>query len=151
MSPRHGRWVGHTPTRAAATDSLRQVDPLPIDRWRSETTNGTLVDPVAAVSAALRGHVRRVVFDSAGNVIDLGRRRRLFTGTAREAARLQSTRCTWPGCTIRAEHCAIDHLDDWQHGGDTSPANGGPACTRHNNLKNRGYRVWRDPEGHWHT
>ena len=47
---------------------------------RCETTGGTPVRPAEAVTAALVGHVRRVVFDSVGTVIDLGRTRRLFTG-----------------------------------------------------------------------
>ena len=130
---------------------MRRIDKLPVEQWRCETTSGVLVDPVAAVVAALHGHVRRVVFDSVGNVIDLGRRRRLFTGAAREAVRLQAPRCIWPGCHIPAGRCQSDHLDEWQHDGPTSPDNGAPLCGRHNRWKTRGYRLWRDPEGLWHT
>ncbi len=101
--------------------------------------------------AALHGHVRRVVLDSAGNVIDLGRRRRLFEGAAREAVFLQAIRCIWPGCVDPAGRCQADHIDDWQHGGATRPANGAPLCGRHNRWKNRGYTVWRDAEGNWRT
>ena len=31
------------------------------------------------------------------------------------------------------------------------PANGGPACGRHNRIKNRGYTVHRDDDGNWHV
>ena len=134
-----------------AKGPMRRLDEIPLDQWRCETTSGVLVDPVGAVVAALHGHVRRVVFDSAGNVIDLGRRRRLFTGAAREAVRLQATRCIWPGCNIPAGRCQSDHLKDWHDTGPTRPDNGAPLCGRHNRWKTRGYRVWRDPNGHWHT
>lgn len=127
------------------------IDDLPIDQWRCETTHGTLVDPIEALLTALHGHVRRVVFDSAGNVIDLGRRRRLFAGSAREAVLLQSKRCVWPGCHLPAGRCQTDHNRDWQHAGETRPDNGSPLCRRHNRWKNRGYRVWRDDSGYWHT
>ncbi len=60
-------------------------DPGEVDRYRCETTTGIPIDPSDAVVAALIGHVRRVVIDTTGVVIDLGRRRRLFTGAARQA------------------------------------------------------------------
>ncbi|MCU1361343.1 MAG: hypothetical protein JWN99_2632, partial [Ilumatobacteraceae bacterium] len=44
-----------------------------------------------------------------------------------------------------------DHTIDHQHGGHTSTHNGGPMCDFHNLTKNRGFTVWRDPTGYWHT
>jgi hypothetical protein len=70
---------------------------LPVAARRCETTTGILLDPDDVLAAAFTGHVRRVVLDSASVVTDLGRRRRLFTGGAREAVRLGSRRCVWPG------------------------------------------------------
>ena len=52
---------------------------------RCSTLSGKPSDPHDALGAALIGHVRRVVFDSRGVVIDMGRTSRLFTGTARQA------------------------------------------------------------------
>ena len=130
---------------------LPTLEALAIDMWRSETTDGTLINPIEAVLAALHGHVRRVVFDSASNVVNLGRRRRLFDGSAREAVFLQALRCIWPGCFIPVGRCQADHVKDWQHGGKTRSENGAPLCGRHNRWKNRGYTVWRDGDGTWHT
>ena len=124
---------------------------VPFALRRSDTANGALLDPVEAVRAALHGHVRRVIVDSVGNIIDLGRRRRLFTGAAREAVMLHSPRCIWPGCTTPAGYCNADHTHPWQHGGTTTSTNGAPLCPRHDRWKNGGYRVRRDPDGHWHT
>src|SRR5690606_23035026 len=125
-------------------------------RWRMcMTTTGIALDPTAAVAAALVGHVRRVVVNGEGRIIDFGHRKRLFTGAAREAALVQAVldstrgRCLWPGCGRR--RCQVDHTTEWQHGGPTDLANADWLCLRHNVLKSRGYTTWRDPAGHWHT
>ena len=103
------------------------------------------------LAAALAGHVRRVVLDSASVVIDMGRRQRLFTGNSRTAAHMMNPRCVWPGCEIPATRCQTDHLTDWQHGGHTNPNGGAPGCPRHNLKKNGGYTITRDPKGRYHT
>jgi len=125
------------------------TDPTAVDRYRCETTTGIPIDPADAVIAALIGHVRRVVIDSTGTVIDLGRKRRLFTGAAREAIEVLQRRCWWGACEVRDTQ--IDHTTAWAEGGSTSPDNGGPACGRHNRIKTRGYTTHRHPDGHWTT
>jgi hypothetical protein len=127
------------------------IAPLPLDRWRCETRDGVVLDPVEAVAASLHGHIRRVVFASNSEVIDLGRRRRWFTGAARDAVRLTSDRCVWPGCAVSVGRCQVDHLTDWQHDGRTRSDNGTVLCGHHNRSKNHGYTIRRDPDGHWHT
>jgi len=124
-------------------------DPAEIDRRRCETVDGVQLDPADVVIASLVGHVRRVVMNRAGVVIEMGHKSRLFTGSAREAAKLQGTRCLWPGCG--RPRTQIDHSTDWAHHGPTDPANAGPECGRHNRFKNRGYTVQRDQHGRWHT
>ncbi|MEO6651064.1 MAG: DUF222 domain-containing protein [Ilumatobacteraceae bacterium] len=118
---------------------------------RCETTTGIAVDPILAVKIAFEGHVRRVVCDSSGAVIDLGRRQRLFRGSAREAVMLHSRRCIHPGCRVRVGNCDADHLTEFGRGGSTCPDNGGPMCRRHNLRKNAGYTTHRDVSGHWST
>ena len=120
------------------------------------TSSGIPVDPAVVVAAMLVGHVRRIVVDAAGRVIDVGRKRRLFTGAARDAAALQALidnrdgRCLWPGCG-RRRRLQIDHTTEHQHGGSTDACNADPLCGPHNRHKSHGYTIWRDPSGHWHT
>ena len=92
------------------------------------------------------GQVRRVVVDSAGVVINMGRRQRLFRGNARQAILLQSSRCVIAGCATPIRRCEADHLTEWGRHGHTDGPNGAPVCGRHNRLKNSGYRVHRDDE-----
>ena len=137
----------------AAVLEARQpnLDLLEPTRVWSETHNGVALLPADILAAAAVGHVRRVVIDEAGVIIDLGRRRRLFTGSAAKAAELQhaldrADRCLWPGCgRLRTEH---DHVAEWDRDtGPTDVANEGPLCRPHNLIKTRGYRTWRDPDG----
>jgi hypothetical protein len=120
---------------------------------RCSSLDGRPVDTREAVAAALVGDVRRVVVGADGVVIDLGRRRRLFTGAAQLAVRLSSIHCYWPGCNVPVTQCQTDHLIPWadRGGGSTNPGNGGPACGRHNRLKERGFSVLRDQTGGWHV
>jgi hypothetical protein len=146
--------IYETQLAAMVTGAPVRFDPGDLDHQRCSTITGVPVDPADAVAATLIGHVRRVVLDTHGRVIDLGRRSRIFTGGARTAAVLQAAldsdgRCIWPGRGLH--HCQIDHTDAWNRGGSTSPANAGPLCPRHNRFKTRGYQTWRDPTGTWHT
>ena len=44
-------------------------------------------------------------------------------------------RCTYPGCTARAERCDLDHLRPYADGGSTCACNLHPLCRRHHRLK----------------
>lgn len=139
-----------TPTGPAVR--AEQAGPGVSERLRMcQTATGAPVDPHDLAIAALIGQVRRVVVDSAGRVIDLGRRSRLFTGAAREAVLLSGDRCCWPGCDQRTANIQIDHLEPWAaHHGATNPFNGGPECPAHNRSKHHGHiTVTRNHTG-WH-
>ena len=130
----------------------RRTRPVGDPFWqRCETTSGILVDPADILAATLIGQVRRVVYDSTGTVIDLGRRRRLFTGSAHQAVMLQASRCVWAGCGIPSDRCQADHNQPWTAEGETSPSNGGPMCGHHNRFKNKGFTTRRTADGVWHT
>ena len=109
------------------------------------------MDARYAVVAALLGQVRRVLVDSSGRVLDLGRRRRIFTGAVREAVQLAGSRCLWPGCHVPTRQSQVDHVLPWAGEGATTVENGGLLCGRHNRFKSHGFRTWRDPAGVWHT
>jgi hypothetical protein len=89
----------------------------------------------------LAGHVRRAVVDAAGVIVDLGRRQRLFTGAAREAAKLLIVRCEHPGCVLPADFCDVDHATEWAHGGRTDQTNSRIRCGGHNIDKTK--KRWR--------
>jgi len=104
--------------------------------------------PLDDIANALLGHVRRIVIDERGVVINQSRKVRLFRGNAALAARITATVCYWPGCWHPVTNCQIDHLlPAADHGGPTDQDNGGPCCGHHNRLKTHGYTVTRLHDG----
>ena len=117
-------------------------DPTSILDRRCETDTGVPVHPHDVLRAALSGHVRRVVVDSVGTVIDMGRKSRVYTGSARDAAKLLVTRCQHPGCRMPTRWSQVDHSDEWvADNGETTQANSGIECGPHNIEKHR--QRWR--------
>ena len=53
------------------------------DTYRCSTLDGVPLEPVEQFFSSLANHVRRVILNSKGVVIDLGHKARLFTGSAR--------------------------------------------------------------------
>jgi hypothetical protein len=131
------------------------VDPIDPRSYRTRRCHDAGGDPVApadATAAMLIGQLRRVIIDSKSVAIDLGRRSRLFTGSARTAAQLQYWRCTHPGCGVPTKHSQIDHANPWGGGrGTTSQNNADIKCGHHNRFKESGYTTWRTADGIWHT
>jgi hypothetical protein len=117
-------------------------DPARLVHRRCETSNGVQLHPHDVLRAALAGHVRRAVIDSDGVTIDLGRRQRLFTGSARDAAKLMVRHCEHPGCELPAEWCEVDHAVEWaEDDGPTDQQNARIRCGTHNREKHR--KRWR--------
>jgi hypothetical protein len=133
----------------AAADN-QPIDPLTYRDVTARTDRGHRVDPAAIIGVSLWAMIRRVVTDSQRVVIELGRTSRLFTGYAREAVMLLEPTCIWPGCEHPHTWCHADHLTSWSTRGPTNPHNGGPLCGRHNHLKELGFTITRDHNGHWH-
>lgn len=139
----------------AAGAPVPRPDPTDVETRRCQTVGGTRLSPSEALAAALHGHVRRVVVDGASTVIDLGRRRRLFTGSARDAALLQAVlrsrerlSCDWIGCDAPSHRIQTDHEIEWNQRGRTEIANARAFCGPHNRLKHHLVRSGQDP-GLW--
>ena len=103
-----------------------------------ELDDGTVISPAQMIEQALAGHVRRLVFESPGVILDYGRKQRLFTGALREAVWARDRVCDHVGCEIPARRCEVDHINDWDHGGPTVHTNGKARCRyHHRNWKPR--------------
>ena len=127
-------------------------DPDSIGSRRCETSTGQILDPHTVLRAALAGHVRRVVLGADNLPINLGRKARVFTGPARQAAKLLAVQCDHPGCGLPAELCEVDHSTEWHEGGRTDQDNAGVRCGGDNREKHRKrWRTRRDIDGRIHT
>ena len=116
----------------------------------SETESGAPVDLLDLARAALMGQLQHIIADESGVAINLGRRSRLFRGSARDAVLFSGDRCNGPGCHCRVENIQIDHSKPWSRSGLTNQDNGGPKCQTCNLAKEAGqFTVVRDETG-WH-
>src|SRR3546814_13633326 len=55
-----------------------------------------------------------ILFDSAGQVVNVGRDQRLFTARQRIALSARDGGCIWPGCDRPPSWCEAHHIDEWQ-------------------------------------
>ncbi len=97
-----------------------------------EVASATCLDPVASVVAAVAG---------------FGADR--YRPSARMARRIRARdrRCRFPGCTVAAVFCDLDHVRPWPRG-RTTDDNLLCLCRRHHRVKQRpGWRVTLDPDG----
>jgi hypothetical protein len=132
------------------TSRFRQIRPEDLLVERLESSTGVPLTPDVVVAACIAGSLRILVVDPNGVVVSAGRKRRLFTGAARDVALLLRHGCGHLGCTVPAGRCHVDHLDEWSaHGGHTDQSNAGPRCASHNTFKSKRHlRSTRDPSGY---
>ena len=72
-----------------------------------------------------------VVLGGAGQVLDVGRRRRFHTGAQRVAMTIRDHGCTAVGCDRPPAMCHAHHDTPWAHGGPTDLETGRLLCGHH--------------------
>ncbi len=112
---------------------LAEGEPIPVSEVRR------LACQAGVLPAVLGGH---------GEVLDLGRSRRLFTTAQRKALMLRYPVCAAEGCDCPASWCEAHHLEPWSKGGRTDLADGVLLCPRHHRAIHDGrYAVTALPGG----
>jgi hypothetical protein len=119
---------------------------------RCEVLDGSTVAPTTLQRLACDSWVSRLVFGPDGEVIDQGRRSRVFTPAQRRAIRIRDGGCVFPGCDRPPQWCDIHHLLPWNKDGPSDIDNGACVCRNHHTLIHEGgWRIWRDENGMWHA
>jgi hypothetical protein len=98
---------------------------------------GTLLAPETARRIACDAGIVPVVLGNDGEVLDLGRRFRLFTSAQLRALWLRDGACTFPDCSVPASWCDGHHLRHWADGGATDLGNAALLCGRHHTIVHR--------------
>ncbi|MCR1785723.1 HNH endonuclease [Nocardioides carbamazepini] len=80
---------------------------------------------------ACQASIIPAVLGGKGEVLDLGRRMRLFTKAQRRALRLRDRHCRAEGCSIPAAWTEAHHLTPWSNGGSTDLTNAISLCNHH--------------------
>ena len=107
-------------------------------------TGATATEAFAAVLLC-SGWVRKIVRDpNTGEIIELGRRQRIFSRAQRRAMAHRDRGCVFPGCDRGPRWCDAHHLIPWEDGGLTDLMNGALLCRRHHAMVHRGWKLARD-------
>jgi hypothetical protein len=87
-----------------------------------------------------------VLFDEAGQALDVGREQRLFTNRQRVALAVRDGGCRFPDCERPPSWCEAHHIDEWSRDhGRTDVADGFLLCRHHHLLvHNNDWRVSRE-------
>ncbi|MFF1253570.1 DUF222 domain-containing protein [Pseudarthrobacter sp. NPDC058329] len=119
------------------------------------TGNFVFTGPVAAATLrkiACDADIIPALLGTHGELLDLGRKTRLFTPTQRLALTARDQGCTFPNCTIPAPWCEAHHITYWSHGGPTTINNGTLLCSAHHHLIHKEQWTITTTNGTpWHT
>jgi hypothetical protein len=117
---------------------------VPYDVVRAQLGVGTLdtggrLSPEQVRRLACDAHLIPAVLDGHGQVLDLGRTRRLITGALRRALELRDQGCAFPGCDRPPRWCHGHHIHAWTSGGSTTLDNSVLLCGHHHRIIHRGH------------
>jgi hypothetical protein len=109
---------------------------VPYDVLRQELGTGTLetgerLTPAQTRRLACDAHLIPVVLGGDGQVLDVGRSRRLITGALRRALVLRDRGCAFPGCSHPPRWTDGHHITSWVDGGPTNLNNSVLLCGHH--------------------
>ncbi|MEH0927440.1 HNH endonuclease signature motif containing protein [Micromonospora sp. CPCC 205558] len=92
---------------------------------------GLQLTPEAVRRLACDAGILPAVLGGTGQVLDVGRQRRLVAGPLRRALVLRDRGCAFPGCDRPPRWCAAHHIRHWADGGTTNLDNAVLLCGHH--------------------
>ncbi|TQJ58678.1 uncharacterized protein DUF222 [Arthrobacter sp. SLBN-83] len=127
------------PGSEARTHSQAEPETAPEAQTGTSTGTGAFMfsGPVAATTlrkTACDADIIPALLGTRGEILDLGRKTRLFTPAQRLALTARDQGCAFPNCTIPAPWCEAHHITYWSHGGPTTTNNGVLLCSHHHHL-----------------
>ncbi|MCP2323730.1 hypothetical protein HDA40_002237 [Hamadaea flava] len=109
---------------------------------------GDLLTPETVRRLACDAMIIPAVLGGDGQVLDVGRARRLIDGPLRRALVLRDKGCAFPGCDRPPQWCHGHHIRAWADGGTTCLANSVMLCGFHHREIHHGYwEVRMRPDG----
>ena len=102
---------------------------------------GAVIGSVATQRISCDATISRVLIDSEGVPVGLGRSKRLFTSPQRRLLALRDGGCRFPGCGMPPAFTDGHHVTPWAVGGETNLDNGVLMCRFHHNAVHEG--PWR--------
>ncbi|WFF03610.1 HNH endonuclease signature motif containing protein [Micromonospora sp. WMMD964] len=110
---------------------------------------GVRLTPDTVRRLACDATILPAVLGGTGQVLDVGRQRRLITGPLRRALVLRDGGCAFPGCDRPPRWCAAHHIHHWSDGGPTNLDNAVLLCGHHHrHIHHREWTVRLGDDGH---
>ncbi len=103
----------------------------------SITADGTIITAELLRQLAPEAMWRYMTTNTNGDLLSLGRSRRLVTPDLRHALAIRDGGCVFPGCDAPHEHCDAHHVIHWSAGGITDPTNCALLCRYHHGITHR--------------
>jgi Domain of unknown function (DUF222)/HNH endonuclease len=135
-----------SPTRTPSTVKATVIVTIPLAGLGDRTRPGVLVGgldggdtlgPETVRRLACDGALIPAVLDSDGQLLRLGRTRRLFTSAQVRGLWLRDRHCTFPRCTAPSTWCHAHHVRHWVDGGTSDLDNAALLCERHHTIVHR--------------
>ncbi|RLP92178.1 HNH endonuclease signature motif containing protein [Micromonospora sp. CV4] len=140
--PEHGGEPAQIVVTASFDGLARQLDVGTLD-------TGLQLTPETVRRLACDAGILPAVLGGAGQLLDVGRQRRLVTGPLRRALVLRDRGCAFPGCDRPPRWCDAHHIRHWADGGGTSLANAVLLCAHHHrHIHHGGWAVRLGGDGH---
>jgi Domain of unknown function (DUF222)/HNH endonuclease len=123
----------------ALTDSIPELwdderrQPV-LDRIRRSNAEGRPLPAEVAALLVCDGSLQRLVVDSNGRPLDLGRATPVVSTAQRTALAVRDGGCGFPTCDRPGHHCDAHHLRHWRKGGSTNLDNLVLLCRHHHRL-----------------
>ncbi|MBF4460021.1 HNH endonuclease signature motif containing protein [Pseudoclavibacter sp. VKM Ac-2867] len=152
-SPDAPRTGGEAPTVIIVTTTAGQdgTGTRPEDLPHLERT-GEPVPPSVAAQIMCDGLIRIAITDTNGEILDLGRKQRLFTTAQRRAIATRDRQCRAPGCSAPVRWCEVHHALPWSEGGPTDAKDGILLCSfHHHEVHRERLTLTRSSNGRWHV
>lgn len=143
-------------------DATTVIVTIGLEQLRSDLAAGDVImarvpgegEPDHALSAAevrrlaCQAHLIPAVLGGRSEILDLGRRQRLFTAAQRRALLLRDTTCRAEGCDIPGTWSEAHHWIPWSTGGPTDLDNATLLCSHHHHrAHDPTYDTDRHPNG----
>lgn len=152
-SPDAPRTGGEAPSIVIVTteDGLEGRATRPEDVPHLERS-GDPVPPSLAAKILCDGVIRVANQDANGEILNLGRKHRLFTPAQRRAIAVRDRQCRAPGCSAPVRWCEVHHALQWNEGGPTDVRHGLLLCSFHHHEVHRGrLALINGSSGRWHV
>lgn len=95
------------------------------------TASGIPISAPEARAMLCNARFYPMVLGGQSEILDYGRSRRLYSQAQARAIRAAYRGCAYPGCSMPAQRCELDHLDKWELGGATDLHSADLYCTVH--------------------